>query len=485
MIHGDGPAAWWLRLGAAATVLCFANGRHLVPALAFVGPALLLAAMRAAPLRRALAGGLAAMMAAGPVQWGGVVPLPQPWTSLAASLLGALLLLPYAVDRLLVSRLAPWPRLLLFPCAQVTLEWLIYQVSPFASFGALAYTQAGWPAMLQLASVTGLWGISFVIALAGSAGAALLTDRRDRRPAAAFAGVLGAVLLFGGVRLLTAGTTTGTVRVAGLAAKPADLALIYATKAGCGADACAAARADAHATFDAMLRRTQDAARRGAQLVAWSEVAGTVFADEQATALARLSALAHRERVTVAAGLWIVRPGVRRWENKALLIGPDGRVLAAYLKSHPVPGDLDLIGPGVLPVVATPLGRLGLAICYDMDFPDLARTAADADLMLVPGSDWDAIDPLHPSMVAMRAVENGYAVVRPSRQSRSVVFDAYGRAAGSAEWRGAAEPTVGATVPRGGVVTLYGRMGDWFALAAMTGLMALLVTAGRVRAAAS
>ena len=486
MIARRNVVTWWLGLAAACVVLCLANGRFLVPGAPFIGPALLLATMRAAALRRALLGGLAAMLVIATVQWGGVVPLPQPWTTLAASLLGPLLLLPYAIDRLLVSRLGVWPRLLVFPCAQVTLEWLIYQVSPFASFGALAYTQAGWPVVLQLASVTGLWGISFVVTLAAPAAAALLAATRDWRPAAAFGCVLSPVLLFGSLRLMQAPGLdrtglTNTVRVAGLAAKPADLALIYATKAGCGPDACAAARADAHDKFDAMLRRTQTAARHGAQLVAWSEVAGTVFADEEATALTRLSALARQERVTVATALWIVRPGVQRWENKALLIGPDGHVLATYLKSHPVPGDLDLIGPGVLPVITTPFGRLGLAICYDMDFPDLARTAAGAGLMLVPGSDWDAIDPLHPSMVALRAVENGYAVVRPSRQSRSVVYDAYGRLAGSAEWDGSAVPTVSGTLPTGGAATFYERTGDWFAFGPMAALAALLLLSIRGR----
>jgi apolipoprotein N-acyltransferase len=450
----------------------------LVPAFAFLGPMLLLAVMRAVPVKRALLGGAGGMLVVAAVQWGGVVPLPQPWTTFAAALLGPVLLIPYAIDRLLADRLGTWPLLLVFPTAQVTLEWLIYQVSLFASFGALAYTQAGWPLLLQLASVTGLWGISFLVALAGSAGAALLSEPRDWRPAGAFGGALGAALLFGGLRLAAAPdptlpTTVNAVRVAGLAAKPADLSLIYATKAGCGSDRCASARADARSKFDAMLRRTEAAARKGAQLVVWSEVAGTIFADEEAAALARLSALAKQQRITVVGGLWIIRPGVKLWENKALLIGPDGRLLASYLKSRPVPGDLDVIGPGILPVVETALGRLALGICYDMDYPSLGRSADGAGLMLVPGSDWDAIDPLHPKMIALRAVENGYAVVRPSRQSRSVAFDAYGRLAGSADWQASAEPKVLAALSTQPVATFYHRSGDWFAFACVAALAGL------------
>lgn len=470
----------WLTPLLAVVTLSFANGRHLVPALAWIAPALLLASLRRRSSKVATAVALGVMAVVSAVQWTGVVPLPAPWSALAAAALGPVLAIPYLLDRLVGASLSPSLRLWIFPCAQVALEWLIYVVSPFASFGALAYTQVDFPTVTQVASLGGLWAVSFVVALAGSTGAALLTTggRRDLRLAAPFALVLGGALAFGALRLAGAGSGP-TLRVAGLAAKPADLTVIAATRGGCGADGCAAARTDARAKFNAMVARTQEAARRGAQVVVWSEVAGTVFADEQPAALAALSALARRERITLAAALWIVQPGVRLWENKVLLFGPDGRRLASYLKSHPVPGDLDIIGSGVPPVVPTSLGRLGLAICYDMDFPALSRGAADADVMLVPGSDWAAIDPLHPRMVALRAVENGFAVVRPSRQSLSVAFDAYGRQLAQVPWNGSATPTLAALVPLLSSRTIYSRVGDVLPLFAIIALTMLAATSAR------
>lgn len=472
---------WWLALGLSGLALAFANGRHGWPPLAWVAPALLLATMRVAPLRPALLGGLAAAAAASAVAWSGVVPLPGPAGTLAAAALGPLLFLPYAADRLLTPRLGGLMRVLVFPAAQVALEWGIYLVSPFASFGALAYTQVGWTSLIQLASMTGLWGVSFLVALAGSVGASLITERAGRKSAALlFGGSLAATLAFGTVRLGAAAPAERSVRVVGLAAKPADLGVIYATKAGCSPD-CTAARQDARVQFARMLARTEAAAASGAQLISWSEVAGPVFAEDEPAAMTRLRALARARRVMLAPALWIVRPGERLWENKTLLIGPDGSVLASYLKSRPVPGDLDVRGPGVLPVVSTSLGRLALGICFDMDFPDLGRSAGEADLALVPGSDWAAIDPLHPSMVAMRAVENGYALIRPSRQSRSVAYDAYGRVLAQTEWRGVGQPKVELDAPIAGVTTLYERWGDWFALLCAAALLALTARATVLR----
>ena len=61
-------------------------------------------------------------------------------------------------------------------------------------------------------------------------------------------------------------------------------------------------------------------------------------------------------------------------------------------------------------------GRLANVICYDADYPELMRRAAEkgADLMLVPAYDWEGAEYLHAENVVFRAVENGYSVVRQS-----------------------------------------------------------------------
>jgi predicted amidohydrolase len=67
--------------------------------------------------------------------------------------------------------------------------------------------------------------------------------------------------------------------------------------------------------------------------------------------------------------------------NSAALIGPSGDVLGVYRKTHPFPGELacnggwDVAGDEVC-VVETPLGRIGLIICFDGDFPELSRIQA-------------------------------------------------------------------------------------------------------------
>ncbi|MFB4263301.1 hypothetical protein [Nonomuraea sp. GTA35] len=64
-------------------------------------------------------------------------------------------------------------------------------------------------------------------------------------------------------------------------------------------------------------------------------------------------------------------------------------------------------------------------ICFDADFPALARV--DADIMIVPARDWPEMGTLHSRMADMRVVENGYSMVRQAEFGVSGAFDAQGR----------------------------------------------------------
>lgn len=66
--------------------------------------------------------------------------------------------------------------------------------------------------------------------------------------------------------------------------------------------------------------------------------------------------------------------------NSAALLGPEG-CLGVYRKTHPFPTERKEVGgwttPGKKPCcIETPIGRIGITICYDGDFPELARVTA-------------------------------------------------------------------------------------------------------------
>jgi len=71
--------------------------------------------------------------------------------------------LPYAADRLLGARLDEKTRALLFPLAYVTVDWLMTLLPAVNSTESTVYSQYDSIALMQIVSITGMWGITFLI----------------------------------------------------------------------------------------------------------------------------------------------------------------------------------------------------------------------------------------------------------------------------------------------------------------------------------
>jgi apolipoprotein N-acyltransferase len=96
--------------------------------------------------------------------------------------------------------------------------------------------------------------------------------------------------------------------------------------------------------------------------------------------------------------------------------------------------------------------------------------------MAVPSFDFVVDGRLHSRMAVVRAVENGFALVRPAMEGRLLVTDAYGRVIAEDRTDGKPEALLVASVPPGPGTTFYARTGDWFGWLAVAGLAGLVVT---------
>ena len=114
----------------------------------------------------------------------------------------------------------------------------------------------------------------------------------------------------------------------------------------------------------------------------------SIVAEADDPALAAVHAAAARNGIWVHLGSIAVRRPDGRLANRALLIDDAGGIRARYDKLHLFDVDLPTgeswresarYAPGDAAVAAdTPVGRLGLSICYDLRFPDLYRALSDA-----------------------------------------------------------------------------------------------------------
>ena len=126
-----------------------------------------------------------------------------------------------------------------------------------------------------------------------------------------------------------------------------------------------------------------------------------------------LQAVTKELGTTVHMGSFVERDATGRLFNTSVLLGPDGAVLTTYRKVHLFgfgEGEPKLMTPGDGPVVH---GRLGLATCYDLRFPEMFRALLDAgsEVVLMPAA-WPAKRVEHWRLLARaRAVEDQSYVV--------------------------------------------------------------------------
>jgi len=220
---------------------------------------------------------------------------------------------------------------------------------------------------------------------------------------------------------------------------------------------------------EANLRETErligQAAAEGAELVLTPEVTNIVSASRtvQNRRLALEgddATLARLRDVAAGLGVWLSLGSLalmsgdpdRRFVNRQFLIGPDGAVRARYDKIHMFDVELGSgesyresrgYRPGEQAVTAdTPWGRLGLTICYDMRFPGLYRSLAEAGavILTVPSAFTVPTGRAHwQVLLRARAIETGCFVLAAAQwgshsASRGRARETYGHSIAIDPW---------------------------------------------------
>lgn len=185
---------------------------------------------------------------------------------------------------------------------------------------------------------------------------------------------------------------------------------------------------DPETNLDTVRRLTAEAAARGAQVVLFPELWGTGYdlthASRYASSLdeglfAETAALARRHGLYLI-GSNLERLAPERFANTLTVFSPRGELLASYAKVHlfRLMDEHHHLSPGERLVVADlPWGKAGLAICYDLRFPEMFRAyaLAGAKMVFLP-AEWP-----HPrlshwrTLLRARAIENQMFVVACNR----------------------------------------------------------------------
>jgi apolipoprotein N-acyltransferase len=413
-----------------------------------------------------------------------IIPAPEVYLF---GLIGEVAVVNYIMDKLVAQRLNGLARTLVFPATYVVTDWLFGQGS-LGTTASPAYAIFGNLPLIQVVSITGIWGVVFLLAwfapVANEVWERGINWSVLRASLAPFVVVLLAVALYGSVRVAFFAPVVPTVRIAALAA---DRNLREQVKtpiielAQSGDTARAAARETFTPIVDDLFERTKQQAQAGAKIIVWAEGAAFVLKEDEPDLLTRGQALARQESVYLEMGvLTVLRTDHFPFgENRAILIDPQGAVVWDYFKAiHPM-GDAAIFapGPGVIPTVQTPYGRLATVICFDGDFPTLMRQSgqAGADILLIPANDWQPVHIVHARVATFRSVENGVALVRATGNGLSIAVDDLGQPLATVDYFATDKATLVADVPSHGRATLYARIGDTFTYLCMAGLVTLIM----------
>ena len=341
-------------------------------------------------------------------------------------------------------------------CIALPALWTVCEyLSSFAptngTAGSLAYTQLRFLPFLQLASVTGPWGITFLLLLLPSAIAAAFYLRRTKRLQATLVvgsvlALLVAVLLFGIVRL-AAPESQQTIKVGLLATDKVQIA-----EAGT-------------ATQDLLRSYAEQAERlahQGARIIVMPEKTGVMLDRDAKTTDPILQSVADHTGATLVIGLvHVVAPYSF---NEARIYTPD-RPVTTYDKQHMLPPFESKLTPGTsLTLLSQPAGPVGVAVCKDMDFirPALDYGRAGIALMLDPAWDFNIDRVWHGHIAIMRGVEDGYAIAHSAKDGLLTVTDDRGRILGEVRSNRAPFSSLLVDVPLHHDQTIFDRLGTWF-----------------------
>jgi apolipoprotein N-acyltransferase len=356
------------------------------------------------------------------------------------------------------------------PLVWVGIELIRGVIPTMGTWGFAAYALYNQPWLIQPVSIFGVYGLSFLILTVNYALALGMIDYYDRRrghpkvgpmipPSVSRNSYLGAGIgtaawLTLSLVLLIAPVSGQQVTVRTAAVQPA---LKVQTWAG----------------VEDIMGLTREAANRGADLVVWHE--GALPFDPREENPEAFQELASELDIHLVIGYGLeTEPGYR---NEALILTPEGEFLGPYGKDHPVAwsGEKSLTR-GPHRAYPTSLGRLGMIICYDLDFTDSIRKVAQdgARLVAVPSLDWPAIAAKHYTHLVFRAVENRTAVVKADIAFDSALIDPRGRILASAVSAEAEREILIAEIPLGPQQTWVRHLGDWFGWLCLVGMIAVL-----------
>jgi apolipoprotein N-acyltransferase len=374
--------------------------------------------------------------------------------------------------------------------AWVLIEYLRSHLLTGFPWGLLGYTQYLRLPAIQIADVTGVWGVSFLVMAVNVCAAGIISELFSARAPARRLKISPVVFT---LALVAACYGYGTYRLSHLAAAGAQYRVAVVQGNISHEDKWLSGAEDW--TMKRHLALSSQAVEgKGVDLLVWSEAALPVVLEDRPEYFQKTVDFVAANKVPLLMGA-ITHRGLGRFYNSALLLSETGKVAQTYDKMHLVPFGEYVPLRGVFPFLETlaPIGEMtrgeesivfhlsrnkrlldfSTLICFEDLFPEMASACVRSGarmLVNITNDAWyrfSAATYQHCQAAVFRAVENRVPLVRCANTGVSCFIDASGRItsvlrdAFGRELFVEGEAASAVTVPAK-ASTFYTRFGDYF-----------------------
>jgi apolipoprotein N-acyltransferase len=360
-------------------------------------------------------------------------------------------------QKIILRNVVPSPATpFVYPVLLTAAEYLQFLLSRDGTFGSIAYTQCNFLPIVQIASMTGILGITFIVSLAPSLFVLAVHFHRQGRQICK--------LVLPGIFLVVAVLAYGLLRLGGSRPPACIKAGLAAVPMSTYKDVYDTGAKEELRLARLYLNEVDSLAGEGVQLVLLPEKCIPVSDSTEVYIQELFSDRSRHLGVTIIVGFTRIYKGYM--ECQARVFSSDGSEILNYRKVNLFEGEVrNGFKAGKEPGFYDQGGKMaGVAICKDLDYQRymILYGKMGTPVVYVPAWDFDRDGWLHARMAMMRAVENGYVLVRNAQQGRLTISDDRGRVLAEASSEGNKHASLTGEICSKADATLYSRWGDWF-----------------------
>jgi apolipoprotein N-acyltransferase len=453
----NNTAIIWFLIGSA--FIFFSNGKWAIPVSIWI---VLICFLRFSRLNKPWVGFLSIFsisFLSNVFIWKGLIPLPAPLYYIVSAITGIFFSLPFLIERLIDGKKASYIQTLVYPALFTFFSYLSSLISPSGTFGSIGFSQSNL-ILIQIVSLTGIWGIIFILGWTASTINYLIDNYRFKQKMnialAVYLSIIGLVLVYGIFRIYNSNPKE-TIKIAGIINdhnfnKPVKENLDAFIKSS-------------NDNAGLLFAETKSCVQNGAKVVFWQETALMVLDSLEGSLIQNAEIFTKENKIYLGMAVFSLPKDFpsKPAENKIIWITPQGKIGFEYLKSFPTPGEIVLKGDLQPKVIFAQSFNLSSVICFDMNFPGFIREFGrrNVDILCVPGHDWREITPYHTNITLFRGIENGFSIFRTTGNGLSAAFNSDGSLISKLNSFDSQEKIMYADVPIHRRFALYPIIGDF------------------------